>query len=501
MPKLPPISQQLIKLPSLPTLPPLRRSNLPTLTPTIPISFLSPTPTPSITVTYFPPQTLTPSPSLTFTPSPSVRPTFTITPTSSLTVTPTFFVTFTPTPTFFITPTPSATATLTPSPTISLTPTSTITPTIFITSTPTPFATNTPSPTLTLTLTPSPTQTPTLTSTPTPYLPGVNPPLAYWKIEEGEGMSLFDFSGNGFNLTLNGSPIWSDETPPAKITSTKSLLFNGSENANLTLSSQNSAFDFTTGFTIEAWIKPEFSAAHDSAIVAKFPGYMIWLIVNWAESYMNFNHQGSSIIVRDGNWHHIAFSWDGEYRYTYVDGVLDTKYAQTEVPNSVNAPLLIGSYYPDSHYYYGLLDEIIIYDYARSQEQIIQDGGVVAVTFNELMPKPNDDYDWVEIYNNSSWSVNISGWQLADAAGVFETFAPDTYIGSKEYLTVTKWRRLDNSGDTIFLKNQYGEVIDVKSYNAGEVVENQSLGKNPDGIGEWKSCTNSSKNISNNLSC
>lgn len=77
----------------------------------------------------------TPSPTSTLTPTPSITPTSTLTPTPSIT------------PTSTITPTPSITPTLTTTPTSTLTPTPTITPTITSSNTPTPTETPSPTPT------------------------------------------------------------------------------------------------------------------------------------------------------------------------------------------------------------------------------------------------------------------------------------------------------------------------------------------------------------------
>lgn len=118
----------------------------------------------------------TPTPTNTVTPTISVTPT--VTPSTSLTPTPTQTPDLTPTPT----PTPTTTVTPTVTPTISITPT--ITPTITVTlsisqsTTPTPTASITPSITVTRTPTRTPTPTPTVTPTVTPTLtptPSITP--------------------------------------------------------------------------------------------------------------------------------------------------------------------------------------------------------------------------------------------------------------------------------------------------------------------------------------
>ena len=141
----------------------------PTLTQTL---TSTPTLTPTQTVTQTETSTSTPTPTqtLTSTPTPTLTQTLTTTPTLTLTQTLTTTPTLTPTQTLTSTPTLTQTVTNTPTRTLTNTPTSTPTLTLTqtLTNTPTPTQTSTPTQTLTQTLT----TTPTLTSTPTPTQTG-----------------------------------------------------------------------------------------------------------------------------------------------------------------------------------------------------------------------------------------------------------------------------------------------------------------------------------------
>ena len=116
---------------------------------------VSPTPTPSVSVT--------PSITVSATPSVSVTPSITVSATPSISITPSITVSTTPS----ITVTPSISISATPGPTVtpsvSTTPAPTVTPTITPTRTPSVSATPTPTPTST----PAPTITPSITPTPT----------------------------------------------------------------------------------------------------------------------------------------------------------------------------------------------------------------------------------------------------------------------------------------------------------------------------------------------
>ena len=117
---------------------------------------VSPTPTPSvsvtpsITVSATPSVSVTPSITVSATPSISITPSITVSTTPSITVTPSISISATPGPT--VTPSVSTT----PAPTV--TPTTTPTRTPSVSATPTPTPTSTPAPTITPSITPTPTQ-------------------------------------------------------------------------------------------------------------------------------------------------------------------------------------------------------------------------------------------------------------------------------------------------------------------------------------------------------
>lgn len=176
---------------------------------------LTPTPSPTITLT----PSITPSPSHTSLPAVSPTPTVTSTVTSTPTPTPTLTKTpgISPDPTPTNTSTPSSTESPTPTDTPTSTPssTSTVTPTLTPTITVTPSITrspgaspeatptNTPTPSITSTLTPS--LTPTLTQTPsaTPGCP---------ECTQGDGVYLWSYL-NGLDWSQPNGGTFVDPVP------------------------------------------------------------------------------------------------------------------------------------------------------------------------------------------------------------------------------------------------------------------------------------------------
>lgn len=304
---------------------------------------------------------------------------------SSITITP--FPTFTafrklfrPRKTPTLSPAITPSVTLTPTATQTITPTFTITPTAFLTPTLTPSitpsVTESPTPTPTVTITPTPTIT--LTPTPTRVL------ISYWKMEEGSGLKVADSSGHEYELDLVGNPnlpSWSADTPPSSKVSTFSLYFDGDNFAKLADPLTNLIFDFPIGFTIEAWIKSDSSEQQDieRGIIAKFSNNNGWMMMIPGTKLINAIDSSrllSASVVRDDKWHHVVITWDGLQQSIYIDGKKEGFLAHSKLPLSTGATFYIGSYNPPDRNFKGKIDEVKIYNYERTQEEIISDAGL-----------------------------------------------------------------------------------------------------------------------------
>jgi hypothetical protein len=163
-----------------------------------------------------------------------------------------------------------------------------------------------------------------------------------------------------------------------------------------------------------------------------------------------------------------------------------------------------------------------------------------SVVMNEALPYPNgnmygtdwghdsDSYpkgEWIELYNNSSTSTfDLSGLYFQDTSGnkiyinssnSFVKGSATTTIGKKgtgaEWMVVyMDYALMDNEGDTITFTDTLGNAIDTLSYTLPQdcnnlemtpgdpnyekcvgnapklqVVDNKSIARIPDGIGEW----------------
>lgn len=108
------------------------------------------------------------------------------------------------------------------------------------------------------------------------------------------------------------------------------------------------------------------------------------------------------------------------------------------------------------------------------------------VVINEVMARPTDGTEWVELYNRSPDAVHLSGWTLSDlrTTGQFETgavidgggyviVAQDANAIGLQYpgldvpiLSLTRWPRLNNGGDGLILRDATATLVDSIFYPA-----------------------------------
>ena len=123
------------------------------------------------------------------------------------------------------------------------------------------------------------------------------------------------------------------------------------------------------------------------------------------------------------------------------------------------------------------------------------------IFINEIMPAPGTvtDWDgdlaadtndeWVELYNADTGTVDISGWTLDDiesGGSTAYTIPTTTTIGAGGYLVLYKKDTgliLNNTGDSVVLKNPNGVVQDQLDYSA--TTTDVSISRNLDGTGQW----------------
>ncbi len=128
-----------------------------------------------------------------------------------------------------------------------------------------------------------------------------------------------------------------------------------------------------------------------------------------------------------------------------------------------------------------------------------------SIIINEIFANPDgpssEDSEWIEIYNTTDVSMDISEWKLDDIDGGGSnpyTFPSGTIISAKGFLAFDKSITniaLNNDNDTVRISSASGELIDSYTYN--DTKETQSWGRKQDGGSEWVWFSTPSKNTSN----
>ena len=184
--------------------------------------------------------------------------------------------------------------------------------------------------------------------------------LAHWKLDEEAGNIAYDSVGTN-DGTIIGSPQW--------------RLENGAVDGALELNGTTFiAFDPVLNpadgpFSVLVWVK----GGGPGQVIAS-SGRINWLMADAATGALmtelsNVGQNGGSLgpeaVITDGNWHRIAFTWDGANARLYVDTLLVVEDVQDGLINS-SARLLLGTSIgrdPGS-YWSGLIDDVRIYNRA-----------------------------------------------------------------------------------------------------------------------------------------
>ena len=122
------------------------------------------------------------------------------------------------------------------------------------------------------------------------------------------------------------------------------------------------------------------------------------------------------------------------------------------------------------------------------------------VVLNEVFPvAESGSYEWVEIYNDGDSFINLSTYEIFDLTG--KTLLLDQNIlGPFTFALATSSGVLNNGGDSLFLKNSAGDILETLTY-PNSLSSTETYAKCPDGSGEWTRVSTPTKSSSNTSSC
>lgn len=279
-------------------------------------------------------------------------------------------------------------------------------------------------------------------------------PVGYWNLDENTGINANDISGNNNPGTLTSGPVWT----VGKIGSAVNL--NGST-AYISIGS-STPLNITGDITVEAWAKPSNLDGNYHDIVFKGTTtsnstrqYAIrlnsnnrWEGVLYTGTTANTAGDVAGSAASVNRWDHIVMVRSGTVMYIYLNG------QQVDYSTNVNGSLNTGSNIlaigrtgaASSEYFPGVVDDVRIFNYARTPSQIAWD-------FNRGKPV------WNLKLNQSSGtsagdsgSINAAGTLQAGAS--FDTTSGNCKFGycvdltstSSQYISTGSFSPLGSSG-------------------------------------------------------
>ena|GEM_PF-1621226 len=192
-------------------------------------------------------------------------------------------------------------------------------------------------------------------------------------LNEGSGVTTADRSGNGNNGTVNGA-VWVDGRFG------KALSFAGGDTVLL---AESASLKLGTQMTVSTWIKGSTIPGSYAAIVQKdgaaLRNYGLFIAgsdqpANQGKALFSLSSATpndwrgpmTDISVIDGNWHHIAGTYDSAAMRIYVDGVERGSVAVDVVPADTGNGVSIGGGFT------GIIDELRFYGRVLSAGELAE---------------------------------------------------------------------------------------------------------------------------------
>jgi len=116
----------------------------------------------------------------------------------------------------------------------------------------------------------------------------------------------------------------------------------------------------------------------------------------------------------------------------------------------------------------------IIIKTEEKEEKTNKEGKIypLGIIINEVLPSPegpDSEKEWIEIFNQNNFEVDLSDWQISDASGTIKTytFPIGTKINPQGFIVLyrpTTKITLNNEGDVLKLIQPDGKIIDSVNY-------------------------------------
>ncbi|MBN1489882.1 MAG: hypothetical protein JXA69_08195 [Phycisphaerae bacterium] len=266
-------------------------------------------------------------------------------------------------------------------------------------------------------------------------LAGINDGLAgYWSFDDGSGVVAHDDSGNNRDGNIDGAS-W------ASGVSGSALSFDGQDDY---ITIQDSSAMYFANMTTCAWVRKYDNAEVERMIIAKHSsgtpsGYFLEAWENHFAFYSGMSSNKKRIISPQSygySWHHVVGVYASGTMRLYVDGVLKASESGAQQASNTN-PITIGRLSGGEHAWYGLIDEVRVYNrvLTLSEIQSLAGGGPAE-------DPPGDDV----FYGDQEEWQGLSDDPVNTATGNFFLKETDLSIASRDAPLI--FSRYYNSADS-----------------------------------------------------
>ena len=221
-----------------------------------------------------------------------------------------------------------------------------------------------------------------------------------WLFDDGKGETVTDSSDNGLDGKIaKGKPKWVDGKFGG------AMEFGGQDMVTV---DDDDALDLAE-FTIAAWVNiPKVSGAWQ--IIASKEhrnptgrNYGLFGHINSGVVHYSFTTNAgwksfdAKTVVTDGDWQHVAGTYDGSDFKLYLNGGVDAQVSPGTKPDNHDNFLFIGGCDIGNYWMTGTIDEVVLYNRALSEQELneliddgisaaldVQPGGKLVTTWSRI---------------------------------------------------------------------------------------------------------------------
>jgi len=222
--------------------------------------------------------------------------------------------------------------------------------------------------------------------------------------QTGDPVASYSFSGNANDLsgmnnhgTVNGADLTTNRFGDLN----SAYYFNGtSDNIRVPVSA---SLNFTDAITVSFWMNPaELYSSRESYPISHGNWENRWKVsiiegndkrIRWTvKTTAGIKDLDSKVKAAINTWYHVVALYDGSNFEIFVNGALDNHTSFSGTIMTTNIDLMIGQTVPNvSQYNFkGVIDDVRIYDYALSTEEIAQLYGETSAIYSETKVIPGE---------------------------------------------------------------------------------------------------------------